>query len=145
VEKKAKGPKGFAIAGPASGTPAIQTPAIHTSPVRTPATSTPALGWAGRLLQRLRSGRRSPPHLALVERIALAPRQSLTLVEAEGRRILVATSAEGAAAFYALDQQPRLQPPLKPPLHARLVARDTAGRATAGNGSRQSRPARVSW
>jgi hypothetical protein len=135
VEKNAKGPKGFAMAGPATGTPAVQTPA----------TGAPDQGWAGRLLQRLRTGRRSPPHLALVERIALAPRQSLTLVEAEGRRILVATSAEGAAAFYALDQQPRLQPPLPPPLHARLVARDTAGRATAGNGSRQSRPARVSW
>jgi hypothetical protein len=131
VEKNAKGPKGFAMAGPATGTPAVQTPA----------TGAPDQGWAGRLLQRLRTGRRSPPHLALVERIALAPRQSLTLVEAEGRRILVATSAEGAAAFYALDQQP----PLQPPLHTRLVARDTAGRATAGNGSRPSRPARVSW
>jgi flagellar biogenesis protein FliO len=43
------------------------------------------------------------PRLALLERIALAPRQSLALVEAEGRRFLVATSPEGAPAFYALD------------------------------------------
>jgi hypothetical protein len=34
-----------------------------------------------------------------VERIALAPRQSLALVEAEGRRFLVATSAEGGRRF----------------------------------------------
>jgi hypothetical protein len=40
----------------------------------------------------------------LVERITLAPRQSLALIEAEGRRILVATSAEGRPAFYPLDE-----------------------------------------
>jgi hypothetical protein len=39
------------------------------------------------------------PRLELLERIALAPRQSLALVEAEGRRFLVATSPEGAPAF----------------------------------------------
>ena len=39
-----------------------------------------------------------------VERITLAPRQSLALVEAEGRRILVATSPKAAPAFYALDE-----------------------------------------
>ena len=44
------------------------------------------------------------PRLALVERITLAPRQSLALIEAEGRRILVATSAEGGPAFYPLDE-----------------------------------------
>ena len=33
------------------------------------------------------------PRLALVERITLAPRQTLALVEAEGRRFLVASSA----------------------------------------------------
>jgi len=60
------------------------------------------------LLGRLRGGRTPRPRLALVERIALAPRQSLALVEAEGRRFLVATSTEGAPAFYALDE--RLRP-----------------------------------
>jgi flagellar biogenesis protein FliO len=59
---------------------------------------------AGWLLARLRRGGRERPRLALVERIALAPRQSLALVEAEGRRFLVATSADGAAAFYPLDE-----------------------------------------
>ena len=60
-------------------------------------------GLAGWLLSRLRGARRPQPRLALLERIALAPRQSLSLVEAEGRRFLVATSPEGAPAFYALD------------------------------------------
>jgi flagellar biogenesis protein FliO len=66
-------------------------------------------GLAGWLLSRLRnwmrSGGRRAPRLALLERIALAPRQSLALVEAEGRRFLVATSPEGAPAFYALDER----------------------------------------
>jgi len=61
-------------------------------------------GLAGWLLGRMRGAKRARPRLELVERIALAPRQSLALVEAEGRRILVATSAEGGPAFYALDE-----------------------------------------
>ena len=64
-------------------------------------------GLAGWLLERFRAARHPAPRLALVERIALAPRQSLALVEAEGRRFLVATSPEGAPAFYALDEGPR--------------------------------------
>jgi len=64
-------------------------------------------GLAGWLLERFRAARRPAPRLALVERIALAPRQSLALVEAEGRRFLVATSPEGAPAFYALDERAR--------------------------------------
>jgi len=63
-----------------------------------------ASGWAGWLLARWQGRRRAEPRLALVERITLAPRQSLALVEAEGRRILVATSAEGGPAFYPLDE-----------------------------------------
>jgi flagellar biogenesis protein FliO len=55
------------------------------------------------LLKRLRGAGRPEPRLELLERIALAPHQSLALVEAEGRRFLVATSAEGGPAFYALD------------------------------------------
>jgi flagellar biogenesis protein FliO len=62
---------------------------------------------AGWLLNRLRTGAGRPPRLALLERIALAPRQSLALVETEGRRFLVATSSEGAPAFYALDERAR--------------------------------------
>jgi len=44
------------------------------------------------------------PRLTLVERINLAPRQTLALVEAEGRRLLVASSQDGAPSFYSLDR-----------------------------------------
>jgi flagellar biogenesis protein FliO len=44
-----------------------------------------------------------PPRLEVLERLSLAPRQSLTLVKADGRRILVATSGDGGLAFYPLD------------------------------------------
>lgn len=61
-------------------------------------------GIAGWLTVKFRGGQKTEPRLALVERIALAPRQSLALIVAEGRKILVATSAEGGPAFYPLDQ-----------------------------------------
>ena len=59
------------------------------------------------LLDRMHRVRRSEPRLAVLERIALAPRQSLALIQAEGRRFLVATSPEGTPAFYALDDRIR--------------------------------------
>ena len=62
-------------------------------------------GLAGWLMAKFRQRPRAERRLALLERIALAPRQSLALVEAEGRRILVATSAEGGPAFYPLDEK----------------------------------------
>jgi flagellar biogenesis protein FliO len=82
----------------------------------------PGGGLAGWLLERLRRSRRPPPRLELLERIALAPRQSLALVEAEGRRFLVATSPEGAPAFYALDERPR-PAANRPPVAARPAVR----------------------
>ncbi len=66
-------------------------------------------GVAGWLLNRLQKVR-GAPRLAVLERIALALRQSLALVEAEGRRFLVATSPEGTPAFYALDKPARQRP-----------------------------------
>jgi flagellar biogenesis protein FliO len=62
------------------------------------------------LLRKLRGEQRPQPRLELLERISLAPRQSLALVEAEGRRFLVATSVEGGPAFYALDGEARPAP-----------------------------------
>lgn len=67
-------------------------------------------GIAGWLMARLRSTKKEPPRLALLERITLGPRQSLALVEAEGRRLLVATSTEGSPAFYALQPGRNGQP-----------------------------------
>lgn len=64
-------------------------------------------GLAGWLLGRLRVANHAQSKLELLDRIALAPRQSLALIEAEGRRLLVATSPEGAPAFYALDEPSR--------------------------------------
>lgn len=57
------------------------------------------------LLNRMRGVRGPQPRLELLERIMLAPRQSLSLVEAEGRRFLVATSMDGGPAFYPLDRR----------------------------------------
>ncbi|MGA7243955.1 MAG: flagellar biosynthetic protein FliO [Terracidiphilus sp.] len=62
-------------------------------------------GLAAWLLQRLqRLHRRAPKQarLALVERISLAPRQTLALIEADGQRLLVATTPEGAPSFFPL-------------------------------------------
>lgn len=88
-------------------------------------------GWTGWLLERLRGARTGGgrPRLALVERITLAPRQSLALIEAEGRHLLVATSPEGAPAFYSLDGT-RL---------SALASPRTRSRRTA------PQPGRVSW
>lgn len=70
----------------------------------------PVHGLAGRFLAwlRVRLNRASlaPPRLALLERISLAPRQSLALIEAEGRRFLVAIAPEGTPALQALDRAP---------------------------------------
>lgn len=60
-------------------------------------------GLAGWVMRKLHGVNRVPPRLEVLERIALAPRQSVALVEAEGRRFLVASSPEGTPAFYALD------------------------------------------
>ena len=73
---------------------------------------------AGWLLSRIRRDPRPQPKLALLERITLAPRQSLALVEADGRRFLIATSPEGPPAFYALDDTHALH--RRPPARARV-------------------------
>ncbi len=90
-------------------------------------------GVAGWLLGRLRRGGRGAPRLELMERIALGPRQSLALVEAEGRRFLVATSPEGAPAFYALDERV---------LEERRATAKSANRQT---GATHPGAGRVSW
>lgn len=69
----------------------------------TDAIAAPTPGLAGWLLERWHQRTLGRPRLALVERISLAPRQQLALVEADGRRILVATSPEGSPSFYPLD------------------------------------------
>lgn len=67
-------------------------------------------GVAGWLLARLRRESRPARRLILHERISLGPRQHLALVEADGRRFLIATGADGAPAFHPLDQIRRENP-----------------------------------
>jgi hypothetical protein len=86
---------------------------------------------AGWLLGRLRTGQRARARLSVLERIQLAPRQSLTMIEADGRLLLVATSPDGAPAFYPLDS-PRQQS-------------FYAGQLSPAARSLPSRAARISW
>jgi len=75
-------------------------------------------GLAGWLMEKWkrRNSAAQRPHLELVERIQLAPRQTLALVEADGRRLLVATSPDGSPAFFdlAADQDAVPAPKLVP-------------------------------
>ena len=63
-------------------------------------------GLSAWLLSRFRRREFQQPRLALVERIILAPRQTVALIEADGQRVLVATSPEGAPAFFPLPPKP---------------------------------------
>ena len=56
---------------------------------------------------RLGGHKTEPPRLAVLERVTLAPRQSLSLVEADGQRVLVATTNDSAPAFYPLAGEKR--------------------------------------
>jgi flagellar biogenesis protein FliO len=64
-------------------------------------------GLAGWLIRKVRRIDRVQPRLAVLERVALGPRQSLALVEADGRRVLVAIAAEGGPAFFPLHESAR--------------------------------------
>jgi len=59
---------------------------------------------AGNLLSFLRTSAPPPVRLALLHRVALGPKQALVLVEADGFRLLVATSPEGSTAFFPLSR-----------------------------------------
>jgi flagellar biogenesis protein FliO len=61
-------------------------------------------GWARWLLGRWRGTGPAARRLKVVDRVTLGQRQALCLVEADGRRVLVATSAEGAPAFFPIDR-----------------------------------------
>ncbi len=65
--------------------------------------SRPAHGLVRWLLNWRTHKPRPRPRLAVIERIALAPRHSLALIEADGLILLVTVSQDGASAFYALN------------------------------------------
>lgn len=60
-------------------------------------------GLAGWLLERVKPSRRVQRRLALVEKISLAPRQNLALVEVDGQTILIATAHESSPSFCLLN------------------------------------------
>ena len=71
------------------------------------------------LLKKIRRMKTNPSRMAVLERMSLAPRHSLTLVEVERRRFLIATSADGALAMEPLPAvdiqlEPWLSDSLKP-------------------------------
>jgi flagellar biogenesis protein FliO len=57
--------------------------------------------------ERLRRGHGRAPRLVVAERVTLGPRQTVALLEADGKRLVVAMSAEGAPAFFSLDERVR--------------------------------------
>jgi hypothetical protein len=59
-------------------------------------------GW---FLSKLSRDPKVRPRLTLIERITLAPKQTLALIEAEGRHFLVAMSQESAPCLYPLDPE----------------------------------------
>lgn len=63
--------------------------------------------WVGR---GCKTASLATPSLRIVERIPLAPRQSLALIEADGRRLLVATCPDGPPSLYALDRAAEIRP-----------------------------------
>lgn len=62
-------------------------------------------GLAHWLLNRWQKRAVRKPQLSVLEKITLAPRQTLALIEADGQRLLLATSAEGAATFHLLNSE----------------------------------------
>lgn len=70
------------------------------------ATPRERIGMTTWLLDRFHRRAAQQPRLALVERILLAPRQIVALIEADGQRLLVAISSEGAPVFFPLPHKP---------------------------------------
>jgi len=70
----------------------------------------PARGLGDWLLRCWRRSTEHPARLALIERMALGPKHSLALIEADGVRLLIATSVDGTPAFFSLQNQAEPDP-----------------------------------
>lgn len=66
-------------------------------------------GLAGWLLSRFNGQTMPKKRLALLERITLGPRQGVSLIEVDGRTVLIATGPDGSPAFYPLEGRVRTQ------------------------------------
>lgn len=64
--------------------------------------------WAW-LVDRVRSRSEDASPLRVLQRIRITPRQLLLLVEAQGERLLVATSDGSSSTIYPLDGEIRLE------------------------------------
>lgn len=64
-------------------------------------------GLAGWLLAHLRRQLRPAPRIVLRERIALGPRQHVSLIEVDGRCFLIVTAPDASPAFHPLGPHPR--------------------------------------
>jgi hypothetical protein len=60
-------------------------------------------GLIARLLRGWQVSAERPARLALIARIELGARQTVALIEAEGERLLVASSADGGVSFFPLN------------------------------------------
>ena len=67
----------------------------------------PVAGLAGWLLTRWRREVRPPRRLRVMERVTLGPRQTVSLIEADGQRFLVAISPDGSPAIQRLGARTR--------------------------------------
>ena len=54
------------------------------------------------IYERIHRRAAAQPRLAVVEKICFAPRQTLSLIEVDGERLLVGTSPDGSPQFYPL-------------------------------------------
>jgi flagellar biogenesis protein FliO len=82
--------------------------------------------FGAQLWNRLRPLPRTDHSLQVVERITIAPKQSLALITVDGERLLVAFAADGAPAFLALQKQfsgPQDSAPVQPSLSIPLLGR----------------------
>lgn len=108
------------------------------------------------ILHRWHTAAARPAQLHLLSRIQLAPRQTVALLEADGVRLLVATSADGAASFFPLHSRQAVTSPESALDVSLLAAQWEASHSWPsdrmqlpfgfGRSARRSRlPNRVSW
>jgi len=110
-------------------------------------------GLAGWLLRWWRNRAAPASRLMLLDRIAIGPRQALVLVEADGVRVLIATSPEGASTFLPLHPAvtqalslPQDQPSsLKATVDRDLGPMNKPGKSEVRTSSRAGSQSRVSW
>lgn len=63
--------------------------------------------WTSAVSERLHRGRAVAPRLAVLERVNIAPRQSVALIEVEGEKLLVGASQDGSPTFFRLGAEHR--------------------------------------